>query len=143
DAKGTRRQVPPRGRERSEAGELLDGQRAATMERPLDLVTVVARRPETREVGGDEAGSAMDEPLGPVHREPRPVPEVVRAPQMKVVRRPQDRRIARSERAPGALQFRSADCLAAPDASQVEEARGANHTVERELLHGQSVRIEA
>jgi len=62
---------------------------------------------------------------------------------MKVVRRPQDRRIARSERAPGALQFRSADCLAAPDASQVEEARGANHTVERELLHGQSVRIEA
>ena len=86
----------------AEAGELLDGERAAAVERPLDLEAVVARRPETREVGGDDAGAAADQPLGPVHPEPRPVPEVVRALEVEVVAGPEDGGVARLEAGAGA-----------------------------------------
>ena len=135
--------MPRRAGQRAEAGELLDGQRAAAVERPLDLEAIVARRPEPREVGGDDAGAPADEPLGPVHPEPRPVPEVVGALEVEVVTRPEDGGVARPEVGAGALQLRGADRLAPPDAAQVQQARRPDHAVERELLDGDALRVEA
>ncbi len=143
DPQGARGEVPARARQRREAGELLDGQAAAAVERPLHLVAVVARRPQAGEIGGDHAGPAADEPLGAVHPEPRPVPEVVRAREVAVVTGPQDGGLVRLEVLPRPLELRGADGLAARDAAQVEEARRPDHAVERQPLDGETLRIEA
>jgi hypothetical protein len=135
--------VPPYAGQRREAGELLDGQRATAVERPLDLEPVVAWWPEPGKVGGDDARAPAHQPLGPVHPEPGPVPEVVRALQIEVVAGPQDGGVARPELGAGPLQLRGADRLAASDAAEIQQARRPDHAVERELLDRGALRVEA
>ena len=135
--------MPPDAVERPEASELLDGQAAAAVERALHLEAVVGWRPEPREVGGHDAGAPGHQPRGAVHREARPVPEVVGAPEVEVVPGPENGGVARAEVGAGALQLRGADRLPAPDAAEVEQARRADHAVERELLDGGALGVEA
>src|SRR3712207_4424993 len=112
------------------------------MERSLDGVAVVARLADAREVGRDDAHLPANQPVGSFGRQPRPMPEVVRAFQTSVVPGPEDGGIAGLKLATNALELGRANRLAAPNRTQVEQSSGANHLLERDLLNGPAVWVE-